>query len=874
MKTGSRIGPYQIVEPLGAGGMGEVYRARDSKLGREVALKVLPPALADDADYLARFQREAQVLASLNHPHIAQIYGVEENAIVMELVEGANLRGPLDLDEALNVARQIAEALEAAHERGIVHRDLKPANIKITAEGVVKVLDFGLAKTAESSPSASTANSPTLTIRATQAGLILGTAGYMSPEQAAGKPVDKRADIWAFGVVFWEMLTGHRLFEGETISHTLADVLRAEIDLDKLPATTPPTIRSLIARCLDRDVKNRLRDIGEARVVIQQCLADPARGRETKPKIEVRGAKPWLWILAACLLALAVPVAWYLKPKPEQPLVQLEVSAPEGAALGPVQYAQLSLSPDGHRLVFLATRKDGKRMLWLRTLESDTAAALPGTEDAAWPFWSPDSRWVGFSANGMLQKIDIKAPGGLGAPQVICQTRAVGGSWNSQGVILLTESGKPIQRVSASGGTPSPVFPLDASRQETHHAEPQFLPDGNHFLYMSVGKETGSMVGSLDGKTHRFLLKTRTSPLYYAPNTSRGGWLLYVTGLPWRLVARPFDPERLEFTGEAATVANAVFSGPAWAHSSNGILALRHVRSAETQLTWVNRDGKPSDVAASAGVAFSPRISPDQKTIAFVRGARTDGGIWLYDISRNTTSRLVMESPGRAPLWTTDGSRILYTTVTGLTERSATGSGQEKILLRHASGETMYATGTSRDGRWVVITSQLTGVERILLLSRSDGKVIPAVEGDRDNNHGSISPDGRWIVYATGPAGRTEVFVQSLPEAAGGSGSVTGKWQISSGAGTQPVWRADGKEVFYLAPDGQMMAAPIESGKDFIRPGTPKALFPTRVRTQVSVRDYDVSSDGRRFLLNQPVADTGEPPITVIMNWPKLLEKK
>jgi serine/threonine protein kinase len=387
LTAGAKLGPYEILAPIGQGGMGEVYRARDSKLNRDVAIKVLPPTLANDADYLARFQREAQVLASLNHPNIAAIYGLEGNAIVMELVEGETLRGPLPVAEALAVARQIAEALEAAHEKGIVHRDLKPANVKVTPEGVVKVLDFGLAKAVERTSSPSNAESPTLTIRATEAGMILGTAGYMSPEQAAGKPVDRRADIWSYGVVLWELLTDKRLFDGESISHTLADVLRAPIDLGQLPEETPPTIRELIRRCLDRNLKNRLRDIGEARIAIDNSSAGPAVAAPVK-------SSRWPWAVAAAALVAALGwTAW--REKPRETLVPgiFDVNPPVGGRFAPIVHIGGSaISPDGRTLAFVAVTAKGETLLHVRPLNSLEARALPGTEDAGRPFWSPDSR--------------------------------------------------------------------------------------------------------------------------------------------------------------------------------------------------------------------------------------------------------------------------------------------------------------------------------------------------------------------------------------------------------------------------------------------------------------------------------------------------
>jgi serine/threonine-protein kinase len=471
LSIGDKLGPYEILAPIGAGGMGEVHRARDAKLNRDVAIKVLSAALADDADYLARFQREAQVLAALNHPNIAAIYGFEDHAIVMELVEGATLaeriaQGALSIDEALPIAKQIAEALEAAHEKGIVHRDLKPGNVKITSEGTVKVLDFGLAKTADVRTTSDASISPTLTIRATGAGLILGTAGYMSPEQAAGKPVDKRADIWSFGVVLWEMLTGRRLFTGETMSHTLADVLRAPIDFDKLPKETPPAIRGLLHRCLDRDIKTRLRDIGEARIALQKHLANPvaeAIGSTAAP------TQTWLWMAIAGVFAIALAALAFVhfreKP-PDAALARFNIPPPESTTFvvtGPnPNNGPPALSPDGRQLAFNARSADGKVQTWIRSLDSLTARPLAGTEGATHPFWSPDGRFLAFFVSGKLKKIDVSG----GSPLELCDAPdALGGTWNREGVIVFA-LGSSLQEVSAAGGASSAATSLDQTRHE------------------------------------------------------------------------------------------------------------------------------------------------------------------------------------------------------------------------------------------------------------------------------------------------------------------------------------------------------------------------------------------------------------------------
>ena len=479
LSPGERLGAYQILAPLGAGGMGEVYRARDTRLDREVAIKVLPASVAQDRDRLARLEREAKVLASLNYPHIAQIYGLEESgetrALAMELVPGSTLKGPLPLDTALAYARQIAEALEAAHEKGITHRDLKPANIMVTPEGVVKVLDFGLASAPSREGESDPANSPTLTMAATQAGVILGTAAYMAPEQAAGKPVDKRADIWAFGVVLFEMLTGARLFDGgETISHTLADVLRAPIDLDRLPKETPRAVRHLLRRCLDRDVKTRLRDIGEARIAIVAALSESGEEAEAAP--QRRAIVPWAVAALVGIAAAALGLLHFREAPPPERVIHATLLPPDGAEFDfNSSYALPALSPDGTRIVFGARAKDGKTQLWLRRLDSPIAQPLPGTESAEFPFWSPDSKWVGFGQEAKLKKIDISG----GPPVTVADLMAQfwSGSWSPDGIILFSLQGNsmPLWRVAAAGGTPTAVIPLEKGKEFAQLPPPMVL---------------------------------------------------------------------------------------------------------------------------------------------------------------------------------------------------------------------------------------------------------------------------------------------------------------------------------------------------------------------------------------------------------------
>jgi eukaryotic-like serine/threonine-protein kinase len=878
---GTKLAHYEITTHIGSGGMGDVYQASDTKLGRSVAIKFLPEAFSHESERVARFQREARVLASLNHANIAAIHGVEEingrHFLVMELVPGDTLAeriksGAIPIEEALPIAEQIAEALEEAHEKGIIHRDLKPANIKVTPDGKVKVLDFGLAKAYEREQAdAAVSNSPTISMAASNAGMILGTAAYMSPEQARGRTLDKRTDIWAFGCVVYEMLTGTPVFRGEDVTEILAAVVKSEPDLNALPANTPASIRRLLRRCLEKDRKRRLPDAGSARLEIEDALTTPTAESLPSPAI------PWLWPSIAGLLAIAALIAVWApwRAGPVAPLLHLELTPPEGTTFGPVAAGQLSLSPDGRQLVFFASGKDGKQMLWLRALDTNAAVPVTGSENAAGqPFWSPDSRWLVFAASGKLKKIDVSTRGV--APQPICDAvgRPLGrlGTWNSEGVILFEQPGKPIQRISASGGTPVSIMEFDTAEHETGQLDPNFLPDGQRFIYMSTsgnGNVPRIMLGSLDGKMRRPLGQGAG---YYAANGAGGGSILHTPGI----FARAFDPTKGEYTGEDVRIADTLGNGPAFTTSDNGVLAFRRLTREQTQLTWIGRDGKALGAARDVATGRTPRISPDQKTIALVRQDVPNRSIWLADISRGVNTRFTLGlGLDTGPLWSPDGSSVFYTSSREnelfIVERPANMVGAETIVFKSDSLTTLALSGVSRDGHWLAAGAGQGG--RILLIPRPSGKPITFAEGHREAN-GIFSPDGRWMLYTATPGNNVrEVFVQSLPEEAGGSPKAIGKFQISAAGGGQPTWRGDGKEIFYVGADGKMMAVPVELGESFFRPGTPRPLFQTTLSSLSTTREYDVTPDGQRFLINQANDGVEEIPITVIVNWPRLLEK-
>jgi serine/threonine protein kinase len=842
--VGKTLGHYQITSQLGKGGMGEVYRAHDTKLNRDVAVKVLPPEFVNNPERMGRFRREAQLLASLNHPNIAGIYGVEEspstNALIMELAEGETLadcisRNPVPLMEALPIARQIADALEAAHEKGIIHRDLKPANIKVTTEGVVKVLDFGLAKALDGEAAeADASKSPTLSMAATRAGLILGTAAYMAPEQARGSGVDRRCDIWSFGVVFFEMLSGKRLFSGETISDTLAAVLRADIDWSLLPKTIPTKTQALLRRCLTRDRKLRLQAIGEARIAIDEYLNNPAASSEV--------------ILV------------------ENPVIRFEVSTPPTADLSSV-----AISPDGLYLAFVGL-SEGQQKLWLRPLDQLAARPLAGTEGARNPFWSPDSRSIGFFAEGKLKRIDVA--GGL--PQVVANAlHGSGGTWNRDGVIVFSPAvGSPLFRVPASGGESVVVTRVDPPLQ-MQHAFPHFLPDGRQILFSSWGTEFGIYLGSLDSAVSRKLVLGEAAA-YALP-----GYLLYTRqGV---LFAQGFNSSSGDLSGDLIQVADSLVSistfGPGlFSVSETGILAYRRSGGPGLrQLAWFDRAGKE---VGKLGLPDSnnlvyPEISPDGQRVAVGRAVHGNRDIWVTETARGIPIRFTFR-PGFSgnPVWSPDGNWITFSSanqgVANIYRKNSTGSGDDELLLESPLND--FPLDWSHDGRFLLFARMdpKTGIDLWVLPLDGERKAVPFVCTSFESDNGQFSPDGRWVAYQSDESGRVEIYVQQFPD----RGS---KWMISIGGGIAPRWRRDGKEIFYIAPDGRLMSVPIRSAGQSLKAGAPIPLFETRIvyggTTVRQKHQYAVAPNGRRFLINVIADEETISPITVVTNWTRALKK-
>jgi Tol biopolymer transport system component len=877
LTPGTRLGPYEITGAIGAGGMGEVFRARDTKLNRDVAIKVLPAAFADDPQRLARFTREAQTLASLNHPNIATIHGIEEvpavdgasagsRALVMELVEGEDLsthiaRGPIPIAEALPIARQIAEALEAAHEQGIVHRDLKPANIKVRADGTVKVLDFGLAKAMDpaGASSADAMHSPTLTARATQMGMIIGTAAYMSPEQAKGKTVDKRTDIWAFGVVLYEMLSGTRAFKGEDVSETLASVLKDELSMDALPTTTPPRLERLIERCLDRDLKTRLRDIGEARVKIARIETGAPESAVSSPALSTatavpawRGALPWAMAGAFALIAaLAASRAAPVLPEMRTEIVTPVTDEP----------AMFDLSPDGRQIVFVASG-DGASRLWLRLLATTTAQPLAGTEGARDPFWSPDARSIGFFANGVLRRLDLDG----GATRTLAPARyGRGGTWTRDGAIFFwTNPANQLMRVSANGGS------LTAVKTVSPHSTTYFLPDGKRFVFSGRHgtADAGIHLGAFDGSAPTRLVSGTSSEVYVLPS----GWLVWLRAN--HLVAQRLDVAKAALTGDLVTLADGVAGVSV---STTGLIAYRTEANIRRQLTWMDRSGKNlGTLGESDGSIITPRISPDGRRVAVSRERQGNLDIWLLEGER--ASRFTVDpAVDRYGVWSPDGARIAFSSGrTGLTDlyvKSADGTGAEERLV--ADDSYVTASSWSADGRFILYYTfdSQTGLAQMGILpvtgDRKASLVLSKLYNERDP---VFSPDGKWVAYQSEESGRPEVYVRafvpaSKPDVLPGFGNPV---LVSTAGGVHATWRPDGKELYYLGPRAEMMAAPISVNGSVISPGSPVMLFPTRTYgggTQSTPlgRQYDVAPDGR-FLINT-VIDAPPTPITLLQNW-------
>jgi serine/threonine protein kinase len=890
--AGTKLGRYEIRSQLGAGGMGEVYLARDPKINRDVAIKVLPAAFSSDAERLRRFEQEVQATGKLNHPNILAVYDVETHDgapyVVYELLEGETLRhrlrgGFLPSRKAVDYALQIANGLIAAHEKGIVHRDLKPENIFITQDGRVKILDFGLAKLTEAVEIIE-AQTDVLTRRVnTDPGAVMGTAGYMSPEQVRGQRVDYRSDVFSLGLILYEMLSGRRAFHGDSAVETLNAILKEDPpELSGSDGHINPALERVVLHCLEKNPAHRFQSAGDVAFVLEslsglsssRTMADELRATASRRK--TRAWLPWV-IAAAFLLALisTLPFAIaYLRRTPtEEGLIRLSVSLPDKVVMSGTTPG-VAISPDGRHIAFVGTH-EGQNLLWVRSLDSFTARPLPGTEvsgSPSPPFWSPDSRFIGFFGGGKLKKVEATG----GPVQTLCDVvPARGGTWSRDGVILVGTTGGTLYRVSQAGGEPTPITTLDQSRFETSHRWPQFLPDGRHFLFfVRSGKveNTGVYIGALDSKETRQLLPNVLSAVYAPP-----GFLLFLRNET--LMAQPFDAKELKLTGEQVPIAekvafNSGLGRGAFSVSENGVLTFRTGGGQIDQPLWFDRSGKQIGSLGDAGVYFNLALSPlDEKQVAVDRTDPQTGtnDIWLFDLSRDgVSSRFTTDPAGdSAPIWSPDAKRIVFASYrTGswsLYEKAASGGGSEEVIL--ASTEEKAPDDWSRDGQFIVYESFNSKTKWDLLLFRTaDKSASPLLQSDFNERQAHFSPDGKYIAYTSDKSGSFGVYVQTFPL----SGS---EWRISTGVGAQPRWRSDGRELFYIGPDRKLMVVEVKLGPQF-QAGVPKPLFDTRVLTVSDFRNhYVVTADGQRFLINSITQERATTPIDIVKNWTTLLKR-
>jgi eukaryotic-like serine/threonine-protein kinase len=895
LSPGTRLGVYEVTAQIGEGGMGQVYRATDTKLKRQVAIKILPPSLGADHDRLARFQREAEVLASLNHPNIAAIYGLEESsgvsALVMELIEGDDLsqriaRGAIPLDEALPIAKQIADALEAAHEQGIIHRDLKPANIKLRSDGTVKVLDFGLAKALEpaSAASANVTASPTITSPAmmTGVGVILGTAAYMAPEQAKGRPADKRADIWALGCVLYEMVTGQRAFSGEDVAETLAHILTKEPDWTALPASTPTPIRRLLRRCLEKDRRRRLADAADARLEMDEALA--SSGDASAMSLPIQEAAwvrtlPWavVGLLGAGLgLVLVLWAPWRQTAPLGVTRSTITLSGATELALGGIG-REIALSPDGRRLVYVG---NNYTQLFVRALDALEPVALATVSSGIFsPFFSSDGQWVGFFTGSSfeLQKVAITG----GAATKIARVDGIirGATWAADDTITFatmnTDTG--LQRVSAQSGSIDVLTRPDREHGEADHLWPEILP-GGHAVLFTITSQTGGLdtaqvaVRDLRTGTQRVLVHGGSDAHYVT-----SGHLIYIAAGALRAI--PFDVDRLETHGTAVSMlplSTTALGAANLAVANDGTLVYADTTNART-LVWVDRTGKEEAVGAPPRAYLQPRLSPDGKRIAVWSNDQTND-ISIWDLEKKTLTPLTLD-PGedQHPLWTQNGKRIIFSSnrsggsgVFNLWWQAADGTGGPEPLSQ--SSEQGFASGITPDGTAVVFfrNQGTTGRDLLRLALDEAHRVTPILATTVHETEGVVSPDGRWLAYESTMTGSKEIYVRPFPNVS------DGQFRVSTTGGTRPLWAPSGKELFYIGVDGSLLQVSVEAKGATWNSRAPIKLFERRYFVGAnSGRSYDVSLDGQRFLMIKgPGTDaSASPSLILVQHWDAELKR-
>jgi Tol biopolymer transport system component len=879
LSTGTKLGPYEILAPIGAGGMGEVYKAKDTRLERTVAVKVLPTHLSASEEIRQRFEREAKTISQFSHPHICALYDVgrqgETEYLVMEFLEGESLadrlnKGPLPIDQALRIGIEILGALDAAHRGGIVHRDLKPGNVMLTKSGV-KLLDFGLAKLAAAPVSdVSEATSLPTALQQSQPlttrGTILGTFQYMAPEQLEGGEAGPRSDIFSFGCVLYEMLTGQKAFSGKSQASLIGSIMNSDpTPISSIQPMIPASLDRIVRGCLAKEPEHRWSTAHDVMLQLQWIAEGGSLAGVPAPVVARRKNREKLaWGVAAALaLASAALGVGYARRAPQPaPLVRFDVIPPPEIATMDVP----RISPNGKLLAFDATDMEGKARIWVRPLNSLTAQPLMGTEGGARPFWSPDSRYLAFIAEGVMKKVDVTG----GPPTKICD--APGGSdgtWSSEGVILWDGTGNdPLYRVPAAGGSRTVAVALDTAKKETSVGWPQFLPDGKHYLYLVTGEkpeDAAYWIGSTDSKEKTKLAPAQTLVQYAPP-----GYLLFVRDRT--LVAQPFDASARKIKGEAVPLAEKIGTDNVglarFSVSGNGVLAYR---TGETggRLLWRDRSGKELETLGDPGDYANPTLSPSGDRLAFnlTDSTNAKGDIWIRDLARGVNSRFTL-GPGNnnRPVWSPDGATIVFGSDRGggpfdLYEKAAKGAGEEKLLLK--TDENKSAGAWSKDGKYIVYASRnpKTLADLWALPTFGDKKPIPVAATPFNEQSPALSPEGRYLAYVSNESGRDEIYVQTFPEQGG-------KWQVSNGGGSDPSWRADGKELYYRSPDQKLMAVEIKTAGTDLQAGVPQALFPVRIRVGNPRNKYTPSPDGQRFMIAAPLGRDAMSPTTIVLNWP------
>jgi serine/threonine protein kinase/Tol biopolymer transport system component len=881
LAVGTKLGPYEITGAIGAGGMGEVYRARDTRLDRIVAIKVLPAHLADRADLRERFDREAKTIASLNHPHICTLYDTghqdDVDFLVMEYLEGETLaqrlrKGALPVQQVLQYAIEISDALDKAHRKGVTHRDLKPGNIMLTKSGT-KLLDFGLAKlTQESAPATPLSQLPTMAEPVTSQGMILGTLQYMAPEQVEGKTdqIDARTDIFAFGALVYEMATGKKAFEGTSQASLIAKILETDPPpMSSLQPLAPPALERVVKTCLAKDPDDRWQTARDLSRELKWASESSDYRDRVASVAPARGTRPWLpWLILCGFVVIAtLGAAWWRNSRPSEPTMYFR---------GPMSFSarDMAVAPNGHTVAATGYKESARKsVIWIYEVGSQDARPLTDTEGATFPFWSPDGKSLGFFADGKLKKLDLDG----GPAQTLCDAPSGrGGTWNKGGVILFTPSGElgsGLYRIAASGGALTLVSSPDKSRGEQSHRWPFFLPDGKHFLYMSfdvrlAGRSGAIYVGSLDSKDKRLVTTATGNAAYAAP-----GYLLYYRDKT--LFAQHFDLKRFELTGEPAPILIEIEYLPrvgrvGFAVSGGGLLVAQNSSEVSlSQLIWFDRQGNQIGLVGKPDVYGNVSLSPDGKSVAV---DKTDTGnqntdVWIYQLQGDTTKRVTFNPAiDSMPVWSPDASQLVFGSsrqnVFDLYLKNADGAQAEKPV-EHADVDE-YPNDWSRDGRYLLYTRG----KDLWFLTFPELKSTLFLKAISTLKNGHLSPDGKWVAYASNESGKWGIYVTSFPEA-------RGKWQVSSRGGEQPRWRGDGKELFYLSSDGKVIAVPVKGGTNFDA-GAPVALFQANARETAATTEqtfYDVTRDGQRFLINTEAKQTEVEPMSIVLNWAAKLNK-